>query len=187
MPTIVSNGDAEMMFVGSVVEREGDLLAIHRLEGGNVMSAFSFNQDKMVHVEQDADALLAPTSWQLGYLQLDSVARFLQRSPQRQYRVGWSDRNVPNFPSIAKIIASRHVRDAMRRMINKEYPTFTAAYESARRNDSCVAFDRQMAVAGTGEILFKGNTVGHIDGNGQTNFRDSWKFLQAELEKICER
>lgn len=187
MPTIVNNGDAEMMFLGSVVEQNGDLLAIHRLEGGNMMSAYSFNQDKMINVLQDADTLLSPTSWQLGYFQLDSVARFLQRGPARQYRVGWSDRNINNFPSVAKIVASKNVRAALRRMIHKEYPTFESAYESARRNDSCVAFDRQMAVAYTGEILFKGNSVAVVVDTGKVRFRDKWQFLQAELEKICER
>ena len=88
---------------------------------------------------------------------------------------------------MAKIVASKNVRAALRRMINKEYPTFESAYESARRNDSCVAFDRQMAVAYTGEILFKGNSVAVVEGTGKVRFRDKWQFLQAEMEKICER
>ena len=99
-------GDAEQMFLNSVVEVEGVPIAIHGWAGdGEKMAGINILTGATVSLARDADLLLAPTRHQLGYQQVGSQAIFLQRRPVRQYRVGWCDRNVDGMNS-ARDLAS---------------------------------------------------------------------------------
>ncbi len=184
MPTIVSDVDAERMFISCVCQYEGQLVLPWGIRGDSTMASTLLSTGKDVDVPQDADLLTSPTDFRLGYLQLGGDARFLQRVPNRTTRVGWHERSIRGFPAAAEIRRSKSVREAIMRMATTEYIPFAKAVEGAVKNGSVLAFDRQWAINQEQQLKFKGRTVGRLD-DGVVRMSREYAFLREELEKLC--
>lgn len=184
MATIVSMGDAEQMFLNSVVEVEGVPIAIHGWAGdGEKMAGINILTGATVSLARDADLLLAPTRHQLGYQQVGSQAIFLQRRPVRQYRVGWCDRNVDGMNSARDLARSKPYLESFKRMLNRDYPSMARAFQQAVQKEICLAFDRQFAVDYRGRLIYKGAQVGTFDGEC-ISLMDNRKYLAHQLEQL---
>lgn len=177
-------GDAEQMFLNSVVEVDGVPVAIHGwAEDGEKMAGINILTGAPVALARDADLLLAPTHYQLGYQQVGSQAIFLQRRPVRQYRVGWCDRNVDGMNSVRDLARSKSYLESFKRMLNRDYPSMTRAFQQAVQKEICLAFDRQFAVDYRGRIIYKGTQVGTFDGE-RIGLMDNRKYLAQQLEQL---
>lgn len=184
MATIVSIGDAEQMFLNTIVEVEGVPHAVHAwTEEGEKMQALNILTGASVALPRDADLLLSPTHYQLGYQQIGSQAIFLQRRPVRQYRVGWCDRNVDGMSSVRDIARSKASMESFKRMLNRDYPSMARAFQQAVQKEICLAFDRQFAVDYRGRLIYKGNQVGTFDGE-RISLMDNRKYLAHQLEQL---
>lgn len=182
MTCIVSDADADQLFRGSVCQYEDSLYAIIGVNGDGKLSAMNILTDDMENIPQDADKITCPTNWQLGYLQLDSVARYMERVPARQYKVGWTRGTIPDFPSVDRLVGVKKYRDAFRKMVQGEYPTFAATIGHSA-GDRRVAFERQWAIQNGTELMYRGHRVGLVVG-GEIHLSDGWKFLQQSLEVL---
>lgn len=184
MPQIVSNADADQMFTHSVCQVENDLVFVIGCNGNNTMNVHSILSNKQYAVAQDADLIVAPLDFQLGYYQDGSAAVYLERKPQRQYRVGWYSRNTASFPSPDRILGRASTRLSLKRMVEKEYPTFQRACEDSVKNEARIAFERQWAVDYRGRIHYKGNIVGSWSKEAGTQLSPEFGYLQSQLENL---
>lgn len=182
MPTIVSMPDAEQMYMNTFVEVDDSLVGVHTWDGERLAGVNVLTGEK-VSFERDADRIFSPVKHMLGYMQIAGTATFLQRRPIRQYRVGWSDRNVDGLPSTTQILRSKSLMESFVKMLRHEYPGMSRAYRGAIANDSRVAFDRQFAVDYAGRILYKGNHVGNYDGKKFT-LAEKRQYLKPQLDQL---
>lgn len=184
MPTIVSAGDAEQMYMNTVVEVEGQPIILHNWADNGDMVGVNILTGASLTVPRDADLLMAPSQHQLGYLQISNEATFLQRRPVRQYRVGWCDRNVEGMNFSARdLVRTKAIMNAFRNMLNRDYPSLNRAYESAKSKECRLAFDRQFAIDYRGNILYKGGHVGAYDGKNIV-LKNDRQYLSTQLENL---
>lgn len=183
MPTIVSTGDAEQMYQNTIVEIDGQPLIVHGWADGEKLACMNILTGEQFSTAADADKIMAPTVHQLGYVQIGSEAVFLERRPVRQYRVGWSDRNVTGMPSTSQLLRGKVLMDSFRRMLKREYPSLNRAFAAAQARDSRLAFDRQFAVDYRGRIIYKGSHVADYDGV-TFKINEARKYLLPQLEQL---
>lgn len=188
----VGREDQRMMFLGCIVLIKNKLVYVHAIadKGWTVETL----RDNKTHVIPNPLKDVSPPYARLGMVNTPGGAVFVQRTPQRVYRVGYSMENihvkkVPLGCGMGVLndfkINSRYVYDCLK----NNYPSLEEAYAMSKVMELPVAFDKQFAINHEGAVCFKASRiVGVISDNyKEVNFLPSEEYLQLLLGDINDK
>ncbi len=122
---------------------------------------------------------------ELGYYGRGRTCEYLRRQPLRQWRAGLSLENI--IAGKKRPFKSPIKSREMLSCVLGHHPSLREAY-SMLYEYSIVPYHRHYALSmGKGiQILYKGEDIGYITGEGHLSIQPSYTFLKEELEEIVD-
>lgn len=159
------------------LEVDGTPIWVHVVhdDGKVVYQLLEGGDDKFCHLD-DIDTCPVP----LGYVNTTKGCHFLERMPVRRYRQGLRRDNMILKNGLnAGVLAWKDIA----KTIVGTFPTFKAAMETAKKIISPVAWHRHWAIDGNGQLHYKGNVVGVMQGRAQV-LGKKYQYLKEALEVV---
>lgn len=187
--TILSVEDAHQLYLGTIVEFNGELYYVMEVEnrrgGAPSLQCRNLQTSLVTNIPAEPDLVCCPTGeYRLGYVQYNAVeAGFLQRGPRRQFRVGWSEHNVAGL----RITQAVRLGEKFVNNMKGIYPNFESALKQSIGASGIAAFDRQFAIYRGREIFYMGSPIGYYDTEKETfTLNTESKGISTLLKKAME-
>lgn len=186
---MIGERDAIQLYADSIVEYNGRLAFVREVvnteEGVRLALKYPGSRGNVL-VAPNPDEVLCPSlPYRLGYLQYTAGrARYLSRTPRRQYTAGWSSHNVNGLDIPLALKAGTTVVDNLMGV----FPTFQEAIAQSVEHGGNVAFDRMFAVGSGGKHLeYKGSAIAIINGEDADLEDRGMGHLRELFNKAKER
>lgn len=186
--TTISLADADTMFRDCIVEYEGDLVVVRDVlekDDGIKLAVRKLGARGNILIDPDPDMVYCPTApYRLGYVQYDDSAAFLNRTPRRQYKVGWCQNNVSGLSIEHVMRTGASIGENLKGI----FMSFEEAIRKSVEVGGIYAFDRCFAVADKGRVLYyKGQGIANIAKNDANLEEYNYGHIREWFNKAKEK
>ena len=173
--------DANFYLQGSLVKYRGMIVRVDNVNrDGYVNIMFGSSYETVAYSDLD----LSPI--ELGYVFNEDINKpaFFERIPRRQWRQGLTPNAIHDKmgrSSIGEDMSSSMIRQLERR----DYPSILRALRIAKERKTVVPFNKNYAIDGNRNVLFKTKKIGKFDQKSKEfTFIEPYSFLLPELQEI---
>lgn len=191
--------DAVQLYSGALMLRKGKLTKVREIvqreDDSLKVRVFDLKSQRASLIDFD-DAEFKTPAKRIGYINMNSNACYVTRSPHRVYVVGLHYCNMDvRSPEEATYNDGMYGwKDTIRQLenpaiiaaYNNEYPSFLEAVANAQEWKSSCAFDKQFAVSSEGWLFYKHRKVG-IVLDMKPKFNAEYQYLQTLLDGQHEK
>lgn len=177
-----STADAQQRLLKTVIVHQGRPMYVHEVRSPTKVLGMDMLLRKLVEFELEPSSVAPPT---LGYVNWKDSVVFVTRRPVRRVRQGVCSENIDARVNDKNEFMSS---SSFAKMLMDDYPTFKAALKDIKNEKAVrVAFSKDFAISHDFRILYQGEVVGSINGEGVLQLRPQYTCLKEIYEKACSR
>ena len=180
--------DLKTMFLRTLVIYKGSLVFVSEICPDRSCLLFSLKTQKQMTLENPFDDF-STQAMRIGMVNLHAHCLYVERLPVRKWRVGLdlSNLSVHAFPECGENYRKSKAEfdtltcSAIAKAVFSEYPSYKEAYESVKKYNGIMAFDKQFAISSNGELFYKHYHVGEATDAGPVLLK-KYQYLEQVME-----